>query len=110
MACKQIGSNDVAICQKTRGTIWPILACVCATGMRSDLRPLHAHAHTHLADLHTYAGVPRGDEDCVIGGTTSRNDRFEEDRPIQRCSFPFVSYAKGVKDEGCDETWQIYTG
>lgn len=61
----------------------------------SDLRLLHAH--THLADLHTYAGVPRGDEIASLVEPRSRNDRFEVDRPIQRCSFPFVSYAKGVK-------------
>lgn len=84
--------------------------CLCDGDEIRSAATSRTRTHTHLADLHTYAGVPRGDEDCVIGGTTSRNDRFEEDRSIQRCSFPFVSYAKGVKDEGCDETWQIYTG
>ena len=33
VACKQIGSNDVAICQKTRGTI----LCLCVTRARDEI-------------------------------------------------------------------------
>lgn len=81
-------------------------ACVWrAPGMRSvsDLRPLHryTHAYAHLADLHTYAGVPcgAGDRrwDCVIsrgGGTASRNDPFPT---IQRCSFRCFCTRKGLR-------------
>lgn len=104
LACKQIGSNDVAICQKTRGTIlWY------APGMRSvsDLRLLHrythththAHRYTHLADLHTYAGVRCGTGDrrwdCVIsrgGGTGSRNEIRS-----WSCSFRCFCTRKGLR-------------
>lgn len=52
MACKQIGSNDVAICQKTRGTIWPIL-CLCdgdEIGVRSATT---SRTHTWLICIRT---------------------------------------------------------